>query len=83
MGDPTENTRRKMVQKINSEADGRVSLVEEHGRDNVWNTLELQQVFTVHSFMAPYVSVTRKSDGKKGSVMFQPRPRFYYNFQEL
>ena len=46
----------------------------------VWDTSELQRDFTVHSFLAPSVSVTRKTDGVKGTMWFQHSPRFYYDF---
>lgn len=45
-----------------------------------WNTEELQREFTVHSFLAPFVSVTRKSDGVKGTMIFEHSPRIYYSF---
>jgi len=47
----------------------------------VWDTQELQRDFDVLGFMAPFVVVTRKADGKKGSLTFQHSPRFYYGFQ--
>jgi len=50
-----------------------------HGQ--AWDTQELQVDFTVHSFLAPFVMVTRKSDGVKGFLQFQHMPRFYFNFQ--
>jgi hypothetical protein len=48
--------------------------------DQRWTTEELQRDFTVHSFMAPFVVVTRKRDGAKGSMEFVHSPRFYFNF---
>ena len=48
----------------------------------VWETDELTKDFTVHSFLAPFVLVTRKSDDVKGVLSFQHRPRFYFNFME-
>jgi hypothetical protein len=48
----------------------------------VWNTEEVQQDFTVHSFLAPFVFVTRKSDGAEGTLAFQHSPRFYYRFEK-
>jgi hypothetical protein len=45
-----------------------------------WDTKELQRDYTVHSFMAPFVTVTRKSDGVKGSMQFTHMPRFYFGF---
>jgi len=47
-----------------------------------WTTDELLKDFTVHSFLAPFVIVTRKSDGKKGTLEFTHSPRVYSNFQE-
>lgn len=51
-----------------------------HGKGDVFDTAELTDKFNVHSFLAPFCSVTRKSDGKKGTLQFDHRPRFYYNF---
>ena len=45
-----------------------------------WNTQELQEDFTVSAFLAPFVSVTRKSDGVKGTLEFTHKPRKYFNF---
>ena len=79
MSDPTENTRRKMVAEINAEPGSREALEKQYGQ--VWDTQQLQADFTVDGFMAPFVCVTRKSDGKKGALMFQHMPRFYFSFQ--
>jgi hypothetical protein len=46
-----------------------------------WNTTELQEDFEVLGFQAPYVVVVRKSDGQKGSLEFEHRPRRYFNFE--
>ena len=48
----------------------------------VWDTQELGKDFEVTGFMAPFVVVRRKSDGVKGSLMFQHSPRFYFDFTE-
>ncbi len=45
-----------------------------------WTTEELQRDFTVHSFLAPFVIVTRKSDNAKGTLQFEHMPRRYFNF---
>lgn len=79
MGDPTEGIRRKMVQDINTDPGERGLLEAQYGQ--VWNTEELSSDFKVEGFMAPYVVVTRKSDGAKGSMMFQHSPRYYFNFR--
>lgn len=78
--DETTNIRRKLVKEINSAPGSREILEREHGK--VWNTEELQQEFQVIGFSAPYVIIKRKSDGKKGSLMFQHQPRYYFNFIE-
>jgi hypothetical protein len=54
-------------------------MADEHPEQR-WNTKQLQEDFEVHSFAAPYVSVTRKSDGVKGSMIFEHSPRWYYHF---
>lgn len=84
--DDTENIRREMVYEINSQVESddeqaeRTRLEALHGK--VWSTNELSDDFEVLGFMAPFVVVRRKSDGKKGSLEFQHLPRFYFNFQE-
>ena len=78
--DPTEPVRRSMLITINEIPGDRERLEKEYV--NVWDTEELQKDFTVHGFLAPFVKVTRKSDNKKGLMMFQHDPRFYFEFQE-
>ena len=46
----------------------------------VWDTGELLTDFTVHSFLAPFVSVTRKADNMNGLMEFRHSPRFYFDF---
>ncbi len=46
----------------------------------VWDITELREDFEVIGFSAPLVVVIRKKDNVKGSLLFQPRPRFYFNF---
>lgn len=78
--DPTEETRRAMAAEINAEQAGRRALESQYGQ--VWNTNELGSDFEVLGFMAPFVVVKRKADGKKGSLTFQHNPRFYFNWVE-
>jgi hypothetical protein len=80
MNDPTETIRREMVDEINSVPGSREALEQEHGQ--VWDTDQLRNDFEVTGFMAPFVAVKRKSDGKKGSLMFQHSPRFYFGWTE-
>lgn len=78
MSDPTEQARRKLVEAINAEPGSREALEAQHGQ--VWDTDELQRDFEATSFMAPWIFVKRRSDGKMGSLVFQHRPRFYFDF---
>ena len=77
--DNTETIRRQMTNELNSKESERERLEKEYGQ--VWDTSELQRAFTVTGFMAPFVVVIRKSDGVKGSLMFQNSPRYYFNFK--
>jgi hypothetical protein len=79
MSDPTEEIRREMVAEINAEPGSRAALEAKHGQ--VWDTDQLRDEFEVIGFMAPLVGVRRKSDGVKGSLMFQHNPRFYFEFK--
>jgi hypothetical protein len=80
MSDATETIRREHAKQINHDPGSREDMESKHGQ--VWNTKELQQDFEVLSFLAPYVTVRRKSDNQMGSLAFQHDPRFYYNFKE-
>lgn len=46
-----------------------------------WTTTELQEQFHVEGFCAPFVVVTRKIDGVRGSLMFTHSPRLYFSFE--
>ena len=47
-----------------------------------WDTSQLQASYSVEGFVGGLVVVTRKSDGKRGSLGFTHMPRFYHSFQE-
>jgi hypothetical protein len=79
MTDPTENIRRKLLVEINAQPGSREYLEAQHGQ--VWDTQQLSDDFEVLGFMAPLVVVRRKSDGVKGSLMFQHSPRLYFGFE--
>lgn len=64
---------------MDTDTDEKAQLLERHP-EGVWDTQEMTSLFDVHSFLAPFVMVTRKSDGVRGSLEFQHRPRFYFNF---
>jgi len=78
MIDETEAIRREMVATINAAPGSRPDLEAKHGQ--VWDTSQLQEDFQVIGFLAPLVVVRRRSDGVRGSLMFQNDPRFYYGF---
>jgi hypothetical protein len=80
MKDETEGIRRILTAVINSNSPERAELERKFG--TVWNTEELARDFKVESFLAPFVVVKRKSDGKMGSLMFQHAPRYYFSFTE-
>jgi len=48
--------------------------------DRKWDSDQLREEFEVRSFLTPFVFVTRKADGVKGTMMFTHLPRFYFNF---
>ena len=79
MEDATEQPRRELLATINADPGGREALEARHGR--VWDTDELTADFEVTGFMAPIVAVVRRADKRVGSLEFQARPRFYFNFQ--
>ena len=45
-----------------------------------WTTEQLREEFVVDGFLAPYVTVTRKSDGARGTLQFQHNPRVYWGW---
>lgn len=58
----------------------RKALSDKYG--DTWDTTELQKVYSVEGFGGGLCVVTRKSDGKRGSLDFTHSPRFYHSFQE-
>ncbi|MGO8930227.1 MAG: hypothetical protein ACLQU3_25440 [Limisphaerales bacterium] len=81
--DATEDLRRRRLAEINRTVDSddviaeRQRLQARYGQ--IWDTAQLAKDFDVLGFMAPYVVVQRRSDGRKGSLEFQHLPRFYFN----
>ena len=80
--DRTEPFRRAAVAGINGavESDNpdteRARLEAIHGQ--VFNTEEVQKIFSIEGFMAPFVTATEKATGKKVILEFQHMPRFYW-----
>ena len=79
MSDPTESIRKQQLVEINLSPGSREALEALHG--DVWDTTGLTENFEVLGFLAPYVIVRRRSDGQKGSLMFQHSPRLYFQFE--
>lgn len=51
----------------------------EHGQ--VWDSYELARDFEIEAFSCPLVVAVRRSDGKRGTLVFQHYPRFYWGFE--
>jgi hypothetical protein len=79
MIDDTEPIRRQLLAEINAAPGSREYLEAKHGQ--VWDTQQLSDDFEVLGFMAPLVVVRRRSDGMRGSLMFQASPRLYFGFE--
>ena len=79
MNDETESIRRLQLAEISAQPGSREVLEVQHGQ--IWDTDELRRDFDVTGFMAPYIVVRRKADGRKGSLLFQHNPRYYFSFQ--
>jgi hypothetical protein len=71
--DPTEQDRRALIPQMPHLAQQELDA----GRP-VWDTDAMRAEFTVTGFLAPFVTVTRKADGQKGTLMFTSAPRFYF-----
>ena len=80
MKNEAETIRLVELAKINADPGSREALEAKHGQ--VWDTQEMQDEFDAMGFMAPFIVVSRKSDGVVGSLQFQHSPRFYFNFVE-
>src|SRR5438445_7717594 len=82
--DDIDELRRNRLVVINAAVESNTTDAErrrleaEYGQ--VWDSAQLASAFEVLGFLAPYVVVRRRSDGRKGSLEFQHIPRFYFNF---
>jgi hypothetical protein len=70
MNDPTENARRAMLAAGDPELP-----------PDALTTAEMCALYDVIGFLAPFVIVTRKRDGAKGSLRFTHSPRFYFDWK--
>ena len=84
--DETETKRKILSGVINLQVGSqdkdkeRARLEAQHGK--VYDTSELSAEFEVLGFAAPFVVVRERATGKKGTLMFQHSPRFYFGFVE-
>lgn len=76
MKDPTEAVRRMMIETDAPAQD----LAQTTGP--AWDTEAFKRDFEVLGFLAPFVLVRRRSDGKRGTLEFVHLPRVYFNWQE-
>lgn len=60
----------------------RARLEEKYGKDNVWDTDELEKRFSIQGFLAPFCVATERETGKKGVLTFQHSPRFYFDWRD-
>lgn len=75
-----EALRRIAVFEINKCPLERPALEQKHGI--VWTAQELVVQYELLGVSAPFVVAVDKATGKKGSLMFQHNPRFYFAWQE-
>lgn len=75
--DPSEKARAAILPLMPALADQYKKAGEE-----TWTTEEFRRDFEAISFLAPFVSVRRRSDGVKGTLMFDHHPRVYFNWAE-
>ena len=57
------------------------ALLETTYNGQVWNSEELLQYFEVSHFEPPYVHVIHKTNGFRGTVLFNDEPRLYFWFK--
>lgn len=77
--DSTEQARRELVQEVNQDTE-RAKLEEKYGE--IMATSEMQERYTVEGFLAPFIVCRRKTDGKRGTLIFSHSPRYYFSWQE-
>lgn len=79
MEDETEAARRMMIATGAPAA----HLAAEQGER--WTTAKALELFTFETFSAPFVVVTRKSDGARGTIEFargDDGERYYFGFED-
>ena len=56
----------------------RQELEKQYGK--VYDTKQAIETFEIQSFLAPYCVAIERKTGKKGVLLFQDYPRFYFDF---
>ena len=56
----------------------RKELESKHGINNVFDTSQVTELFTIDSFLAPFCFGKRKSTGEKVTLQFNHMPRLYW-----
>jgi hypothetical protein len=77
--DPTLKTRRRWNAQINDRVRSREELKDIWGE--ALNHLELRRRFNHFFFCNPVLVCRRKSDGQRGTLLFQWNPRFYFRWK--
>jgi hypothetical protein len=72
--------RMKMASIINNNPKTREELTKDFG--NVYDCEDIHTAYEIIGFAAPFVYVQDIATGKKGTLMFQHHPRFYFSFEE-
>jgi len=72
--------RKKLVRQINSQPLAKEELAAKLG-EPVYDHEDVKEHYTLGNFLAPFVCVTRLSDGAVGSMLFQHAPRLYFSFK--
>jgi len=76
MSDPTESIRRQLVGQMD------VALEAAIERGEIPLTTErFKEEYEALGFAAPFVAVKRRSDGKRGTLMFTHHPRWYWGWE--
>ena len=77
--DPTFQMRQRWNEQINDRVRSRQELEEIWGQ--VIDHLEMRRRFNQFFFANPVLVCRRKSDGQRGTMLFQWQPRFYFRWK--
>ena len=63
-------------------SNNRIPTISGAKKEKEMTTDEMQKLYRVISFAAPFIIVERISDGVKGTLEFEHSPRRYFDFKE-